>query len=292
MDKLLQEIIELYNTLPPLIEYAKPKPLYTRALTTRQKRKESAIKACESRLLVLHNSLIQLQNAKRISYNNEISRAYSKRIKDLRQKINTTNRYIKGHKKLAPTQYRPGNYPIPKDKSDAWYFIKELFLHEYIQWKKFETVFEEQIQYYKESQFNNLTAISKNAKAKARYLWRIHWVLSAILEGNAIHLEPLDAKWIIKHMENVAKRLERDRAVNYTLPKEIAEHLQNDDYRKEKQGHQHHHKYGTYELAEIASPRPVQRLMESFGCQLREDERDTLIRIALEWRDKFTEFFT
>lgn len=289
MNPKLREVLEAANTLPPPKE-PKSTPLYpSHITTTQQKRKFTALAQRNKHLEKLNNDLCLLRQSRKSPIQGLISKTYKENIRDLRLKIARAKRTIKSYQ-TGIIKYRNATQFFSIEDEDAYTFIKEFFLHEYTVQRMFNKIHDDHISEYSFKDSPLKRKKLSHAKAKTRYFRRIKMVLDAVLsEEKTLYLEALDGKWIIRHLERIAAKLERERSINHYLFKEIAPHKENPNWKKEQKGGLHAKRIGTYDLGEIHNQRPIKRLVDSFGCQLREDERNTLIQWAQFWVDKFKE---
>lgn len=310
----ITDIIQASNTLPQIKEKRRAKQYSSPALSPSQKRKETALKGRYTRRLSLQARLLSLRQAKRLHFshqmtdgqlqsvikaeattlpvvgqpllNDGIPQQLIDQIYQVKAQIYQVEKFIKKYE-ANPCTYRSGHFKTGQKTDDKYLYLSGLFLHEFSKNKSFEKLLEKK-------------GVLPN------YYHRMKWLSNELnTVNNEIYLSAFDAKWLINKLKKVTQKLERERSINYTLFKEFAPHLQNDNYFREskskpvrhrkKGGHIlshdnleegvsgiHAKKFNTLDLEEITSIRPMQRLIDFWGCQLREDERDRLIKINNE----------
>lgn len=291
------EILALANKL----KQVKPlhlKPSHPPNLTTRQKRQRTALLNLDLKLTLLKDKLHALYLSKRLffthdeEYDKAVNPAHRqeilkgnipshllKEIKKVKQAIVQLKRraklYDQGLRAIDKPSYQPGSIIFPNRSCDEYIVFKAIIRNDHDMLHNFQDARTGQLP-------RHMTQDRKEAYSRLKY------ILNETLANNPVHLSANDGKWIIRRMENYAKKLERERTMNYNLPQERAAHLTNENYRREFIGV----KYQGYSLEEILNPRDTRRLVEwCWGCQLREDERNHLIKVTLTLRNQFNEIF-
>lgn len=286
------ELLELSNKLPPVVEIPlTPAPL--NSLTKSQKRRNTAILTIQSDLKDLNHHLQGLIRSKRQFMSKDPNQSsptqINKSIKHLRKRIwrkkYTLKCYENGHSVKHLSLYKQGKIEFT-GLNPHFKWFRGLMLDLYFK-----------VQRYVNKEENRLPdrplQLSKKAYPPSHHLrWRrLQHIVSNLDPYGVLFLEVQDGRWITNYMLTVAKRLERERAINEYLPKADDQSKENPDYRRQTLHGIHRHKYAYIELEDIYQIRGMDTLAYNPWIQLRNDERDYLIKVTLELHEQLKSVF-
>lgn len=310
----LLALCQLQNDLKP-VKQMKPLKAHLPLATYKEKRIATAAINTSSTIKDLEQRLVNLMVAKRKHashdvraiepghLNHEIKRIKTY-IRDCRLRLAN---YQQGKSCRHREEYHDALFRL-KDlpTNDHAIFVKELFRHESSQWDQFQA-WEQRLDeyyhkasldikrdYYKKSFIMETKYGKQYPEARLKYYHRLCYVTKELGNHREVELIAKDGKWLIRHLQNVAKRLERERSMNIYLKPALDETEPRDDTACRRWGEK---VYTRINLDELQGNRPILELMDFFGCQLREGkddegERDFLIRLAKECSAYCQKLFT
>lgn len=208
------------------------------------------------------------------------------RIKKLKLEIKRLERRLKhlesGYNSTKQKTYQQGTFHLDY-RSDFYDLFMGIVEYSFFPLLKFRT-------------WNKDNMLQENNRGHKLHNTQTHFarykfIYETLKANEPIFLSALDGKWITRRLERFERRLESDGAINHYLKKEIDESQQNDQYRRISKQQKERKKFNTHNLSEILEPRSIERLMHSFPCQLREDERQTLIETTLHLREHLETVF-
>lgn len=302
----LSDIVALDNNLNSVVPTKRaPYPKHDTSLTKAQKRRITTISNLHKRIKDFHHSLQALTQARSTHYD---SQQLTKKINDLKTKLYQSKKRLKMYENDATSldkiKWTFGTLEMD-GKNSHYHFLKMVLDRD---WKYIKQRFYLRVDRHieggtptgKQSETNRkrygteeLELAMEDAYGKAYPKWRktfhdrVKKIREALLEDRSIILGKEEGRWLVRHVKNLGERIERDRAINYQLPKEKAMHTYQENIFRKK-GHK---QFDTYDLAEITSHRSIERLMKAFPCQLREEERTTLSQLATNLKEKLKETF-
>lgn len=304
-------ILNLANDIK--VKYLKPKRIHAPRATYNEKRIASALTNNEQAIKDLQQHIDYLHQNRRKHGSLDVKAVRPKElddeIKKARKKLQQLKARRKSLQKGLPARYKEewqkaelvfNDLPLDDHKT----FLFGLILHEYDIWKqfkgwesRFKTNYDKMTLELKKD-YDEETLIMESLTGKQyppsrlKYFNRLCHITKTLAGqpwyNREITLEAQDGKWLTRHLLNVVKRLERERAGNTYLEEALDPTAERDDKARRNRGEKVSPRV---KLEHLLIDRPVQELMNNYGCQLLESERNYLIKLALQCHEHCARIF-